>query len=72
MKYSNGFVLSLLSLTVAASGDVNKKMGQYLGYVGSYDKDYKDNSEFLGRLKQFMDNDDYINECNYNAEHTNE
>merc|ERR1712038_557998 len=72
MNYSNAFILSLLSLTAAASGDNNRKMGEYLGYVGQYEKDYKDSGEFLGRLKQFMDNDDYINECNYNAGHTDE
>ena len=73
--YTNAFVLSLLGLTAAPrmlSSDTNKKMSEYLGYVGAYEKDYKDNDEFLGRLKQFMENDDYIQECNYNAEHTNE
>jgi len=34
MNYSSAIVLSLLGLTVSASGDTNKKMGQYLGYVG--------------------------------------
>jgi len=73
--YTNAFVLSLLGLTAASrnlNAETNKKMSDYLGYVGAYEKDYKDNEEFLGRLKQFMDNDDYINECNYKAEHTDE
>jgi len=72
MIYSSAFVLSMLGLTVAASGDNNKKMANYLGYVGNFGKSYTDSGEFLGRLKQYMDNDDYIQECNYNAEHTDE
>merc|ERR1712226_1814606 len=54
MIYSNAIVLSLLGLTAAArklSADDNKKMGDYLGYVGAYEKDYKDNSEFIDTLE---------------------
>ena len=75
MIYSNAIVLCLLGLTAAGrklSADENKKMGDYLGYVGAYEKDYKSNAELIKRLGQFMDNDDYINECNYKAEHTDE
>ena len=75
MIYSNAIVLGLLGLTAAArklSADDNKKMGDYLGYVGAYEKDYKDNSEFIDHFGMYLDNDDYINECNYNAEHTDE
>merc|ERR1712165_120716 len=75
MIYSNAFVLSLIGLTAAArklSADDNKKMGDYLGYVGTFEKDYKDNSEFIDHFGHYLDNDDYINECNYNAEHSNE
>ena len=75
MINSNAFVLSLLSLAAASrklSADDNKKMNDYLGYVSAYGKNYQDNSEFIDHLGQYMDNDDYINECNYNAEHSNE
>ena len=50
MIYSNAIVLGLLGLTAASrklSADDNKKMGDYLGYVGTYGKDYKDNSELI-------------------------
>ena len=74
--YTNAFVLSLLGLTVTGrqlSGNGNqKKMSDYLGYVGTHAKSYSENSEFIKRLGQFMDNDDYINECNYKADHTDE
>jgi hypothetical protein len=58
----------------AASSDHSRqqKMNDYLGYVGKFEKNYSENSEFLGRLAQYMDNDDFIEECNYNAEHTDE
>ena len=75
MIYSNAIVLSLLGLSAAArklSSEDKKKMGEYLGYVGTYEKDYKDNSEFTEHLGMYLDNDDYIRECNYNAEHTDE
>ena len=47
-------------------------MADYVVYVGTYEKNYKDNSEFMDHFGLYLDNDDYINECNYNAEHTDE
>ena len=47
-------------------------MSDYFGYVGTFGKSYDNNREFIKRLGQFMDNDDYINECNYKADHTEE
>jgi len=52
--------------------DSQKKMSDYFGYVGTFGKSYDNNREFIKRLGQFMDNDDYINECNYKADHTEE
>jgi len=73
MIYTNAFVLSLLGLTAAASGNGStKKMSDYLGYVGTFGKNYNENGEFTKRLGQYMKNDDYIEECNYNAENSNE
>ena len=42
MIYSNAIVLSLLGLTAAAGSDNNKKMSDFLGYVGTYTKSYND------------------------------
>jgi len=72
MIYTNAIVLSLLGLTASASGDNNKKMSDYLGYVNSYTKNYVENGEFLKRLGEYLKNDDYIEECNYKATHTDE
>ena len=75
MIYSNAIVLSLLGLSAAArklSASDQKKMSDYLGYMGSYGKDYKESTEFIGHFENYLDNDDYISECNYNAEHTDE
>ena len=76
MMYTNAFVLSLLTFTVAGKllgGDGDqRRMNEYLGYVGKFAKSYNDNSEFNKRLGQFMVNDDYIQECNYKADHTEE
>merc|ERR1712110_1114448 len=72
MMYTNAFVLSLLGLTTAGRKLSAAKMGDYLEYVGAYEKNYKDNSEFMDHFGLYLDNDDYINECNYNAEHTDE
>jgi hypothetical protein len=75
MIYSNAFVLGLLGSMAAArklSANDQKKMGDYLGYVGSYGKDYQENSDFIDHFGHYLDNDDYINECNYNAGHTDE
>ena len=75
MIHTNAIVLSILGLTTAGrklSGNGAGKVNDYLGYVGSFEKSYNDNSEFTKRLGQYMDNDDKINECNYRAEHTDE
>ena len=75
MIYSNAFVLALLGMMAAGrklSADEQKKMGDYLGYIGSFGKDYQENSDFIGHFENYLDSDDYINECNYKAEHTDE
>jgi len=44
-------------------------MGDYLGYVATFEKGYNSNTEFADRLGQYMSNDDYIKQCNYDADH---
>jgi hypothetical protein len=73
MIYTSAFILSMLGLTAAASGgNNNKKMSDYLGYVGQFTKSYNDNGEFIKRLGLYMENDNFIEECNWNADHTDE
>jgi hypothetical protein len=73
MIYTNAFILSMLGLTVAASGGKNqKKMNDYLGFVGKFEKSYGSNGEFTKRLGQYLENDNFIEECNWNADHTDE
>ena len=54
MMYTNAFVLSLLTFTVTGKllgGDGDqRRMNEYLGYVGKFAKSYNDNSEFNKRL----------------------
>jgi len=75
MIYSNAIVLSILGYTASArllSAQETKKMGDYLGYVGAFQKSYNTNDEFAQRLGQYMLHDDEINKCNYEADHTDE
>ena len=75
MINSNAIVLSILGYTASArllNAEQTKKMGDYLGYVGSFQKSYNTNDEFGRRLGQYMDSDNIINKCNYDADHTDE
>merc|ERR1739844_855225 len=75
MIYSNAIVLSILGYTASArllNAQDTKKMGDYLGYVGAFQKSYNTNEEFAHRLGQYMLHDDEINKCNYEADHTDE
>ena len=75
MIYSNAIVLSILGYTASArllNAQDTKKMGEYLGFVGAFQKSYNTNDEFAQRLGQYMLHDDEINKCNYEADHTDE
>ena len=72
MIYTNAFVLSILGYTASAKllgGSNGQKMGQFLGYVATEEKNYNSNGEFAKRLGQYMENDDFINQCNWDADH---
>jgi hypothetical protein len=47
-------------------------MNDYLGFVGKFEKSYNTSDEFTKRLGQYMENDNFIEECNWNADHTDE
>ena len=53
MIYSNAIVLSILGYTASArllNARDTKKMGDYLGFVGTFQKSYNTNDEFAWRL----------------------
>jgi hypothetical protein len=62
-------------LGLAAAGRnlrAQQKLNSYLGYVGKFGKSYASTDDFEERLGQYMKNSDFIDECNYKAEHTEE
>ena len=81
MKYSNAFVLSILGYTAAGApllggnSEKTKKMGEYLNFLGRLGTQvgsYNDNPEFQKRLGLYEKSDEYINMCNWKADHTDE
>jgi hypothetical protein len=74
---NNTLLLNTLGLVAAArqlSGDIlNQQMlNAYIGYAATFNKNYESTGDFTERLGQYMNNDEYIEECNWKADHSSE